>query len=211
VSETSPKAPALLFDALAEEYEDVRLEVQWDPFPHLDALLAQCGSPRGRKVLDVGCATGELAERLVAMGAQLVGVDVSVEMCAQAAERVPNTPFFPIDIEEGLPFDSHHFDLAIGLSFLEWVEHLEEALDELARVLRPGGWLLLSCETCAEGEPLSVDFLDGWRRYRITAEALERWAQAHLDSYSIVPIPGFLLDSGERSRYLRLIGRKGEL
>lgn len=90
-------------------------------------------------VLEVGCGRGELAERLVRAGFVVVAVDQSERMveltCARGVDGRAG------DVSE-LPFADEAFDVAIANFMLYHVPNLEDALAELARVLRPGGALV---------------------------------------------------------------------
>jgi SAM-dependent methyltransferase len=90
-----------------------------------------------RRVLEVGCGEGELAERIAAeLGGEVVAIDQSERMVALARER-------GVDARAGdvgqLPFADGEFDAALAAWMLYHVSDLDP---ELARVLRPGGRLV---------------------------------------------------------------------
>lgn len=104
----------------------------------------------GQAVLDVGCGTGlltQMAARGVAPSGTAVGIDASPEMIATAqrkASRVPNAAFQLSPIQQ-LPFEDNRFDVALS-SFM--MHHLppsegQKGLIEVARVLKPGGHLVI--------------------------------------------------------------------
>jgi malonyl-CoA O-methyltransferase len=102
-----------------------------------ELAAAMSPSPRGLRLLDAGCGTGR---RVAGSDAALaIGVDVSQEMlnagvapCAAAADIV------------ALPFADGEFDLVWCRLVLSYVAQLENAYQEFARVLRPGGQLFVS-------------------------------------------------------------------
>jgi SAM-dependent methyltransferase len=111
----------------------------------------------GKEVLDAGCGVGYglalLAER---DPARLVGVDVA----AEALERAGGAPaeLVQADLRE-LPLESDSFDVVVCFEVIEHVEGHERVLDELRRVLRPGGTLLISSpnrDVYAPGNPHHV-------------------------------------------------------
>ncbi|MGN9759982.1 class I SAM-dependent methyltransferase [Streptomyces sp. SD31] len=101
-------------------------------------------------VLDVGCGDGSAAAvaARVLDGHRIVGVDWSQDALRRAARRLPSVVRGQLS-DGGLPFASGSADAVL---FSEVVEHLVDpdgALDELRRVLRPGGHLMLSTPNLA--------------------------------------------------------------
>ena len=100
--------------------------------------------------LDAGCGSGYFARMLAEGGATVHGVDGASEMVeaaqavAQGHSVVERLVFQRIDTVENLPFDDASFDGVISLSVLEYVPDPERALAEMARVLRPGGQMVIS-------------------------------------------------------------------
>lgn len=93
------------------------------------------GGP-GRRVLDVGCRYGTLTSRYLA-GNDVVGIDVDRDALEKAAELGIETVW--ADAEEPLPFDDRSFDVVVAGELLEHVRDPEALVDEVHRVLRPGG------------------------------------------------------------------------
>ena len=102
------------------------------------------GLVAGRRVLDAGCGVGWGSELLRRAGAaSVVGVDISDAALADARSRAPECEFVPGDLQK-LPFPDAEFDVVVCMEALEHTEDTGGTLDELARVLRPGGVLLVS-------------------------------------------------------------------
>ncbi len=99
----------------------------------------------GRDVLDAGCGVGYGTAILAGGGAaSALGVDVSAHAIdAARAEAGAGARFEVADIER-LDVADDSFDLVTCFEVIEYVQHPEHALDELRRVLRPGGLLLIS-------------------------------------------------------------------
>jgi SAM-dependent methyltransferase len=102
------------------------------------ALRLIDGLPPGR-ALDAPCGTGLLATELRSRGFAVLGLDAD-----PAAARAAGISAVPGDLEEALPFPTASFDLALCLEGIEHVEAQAALLRELARVVRPGGTLILS-------------------------------------------------------------------
>lgn len=92
---------------------------------------------------DAACGTGRLTAGLVGRGFATVGVDASVEMLGRARVRVPSATFLAGDLA-ALPLADGAVDLVTTALALTHVPDLRPAYAELARVLRPGGSLVVS-------------------------------------------------------------------
>jgi|GEM_PF-2550912 len=205
------KSPQVLFDALAETYETMREVLNWSPFSHVEAAL-DLASVSGLRVLDVGCGTGEVARLLAAHGAEVVGIDISPEMCYLAAERSENIMFLTHDLSDPLPFPDGRFDILIALGCLEYLPAIAPVLDEFCRVLTQNGLFLGVFERCGEDCPggiqPQVEFLDDWVRYRQTEEEWHQILAARFEAVQWLRVPGFLLEeTGEMTQYCRAIAK----
>ena len=99
---------------------------------------------RGLRVLDAGCGVGWGGQILLDAGAcSVVGVDIAPEAVADAVRRVPAGRFTVGDLA-ALPVATASIDVVVCFEAIEHVEEPHRALDELARVLAPGGSLLVS-------------------------------------------------------------------
>jgi demethylmenaquinone methyltransferase/2-methoxy-6-polyprenyl-1,4-benzoquinol methylase/phosphoethanolamine N-methyltransferase len=102
----------------------------------------------GQRVLDVGCGTGTLALELGARGGEVFGVDASPEMIDVARRKAAKRHAaveFEVGLIERMPHDAASFDRVLCILVMH---HLDEDLQrrglrEIARVLKPGGRLLL--------------------------------------------------------------------
>jgi ubiquinone/menaquinone biosynthesis C-methylase UbiE len=95
---------------------------------------------RNQRVLEAGCGTGLVLERLRQFAPAAVGLDLSRGMLAQARART--LPVVQGDLLH-LPFPDQSFDLVCSFKVLAHVAAIEAAVHELARVTRPGGHLVL--------------------------------------------------------------------
>ena len=98
------------------------------------------------RVLDVGCGTGELLRRLAARypEAVLAGLDPVAEMLAVAADKLGGTQDLRIGYADALPWNSGSFDVVVSCNMFHYITHPVAALREMARVLRPGGTIVLT-------------------------------------------------------------------
>ena len=96
--------------------------------------------PRGI-LLDVGCYDGQFISRVV-NGDTVVGLDVAHAALRQAAER--GVRAVRGQVEAGLPFGSNSFATVVAAEVIEHVFDTQAVVEELTRVLAPGGWLALT-------------------------------------------------------------------
>jgi len=136
------------FDARAGGYEGGWLGRLHQQIADRTADLALTAAPAPRRILDVGCGTGYLLRQLDARcpdAVELTGVDPAPAMieaarAAAAGERLRRLA----GTAEDLPFPAGSFDLVVSTtSFDHWADQ-RAGLRECARVLAPGGWLVLT-------------------------------------------------------------------
>ncbi len=150
------------YDAEAAGYDD-------HPYPATShrsfvlRLLETC--PAGGMVLDAPCGTGQYFELVRTSGRQVVGIDQSAGMLANARARQIATRVEQIGLQE-MAFDAE-FDGAMTIDAMENVppEDWPLVLANLHRALRPGGHLYLTVEVVDDGE-IDAAFADstgkGW-------------------------------------------------
>ena len=97
----------------------------------------------GFLVLDLGCKRGGHMQALVGAGANAVGLEISREDLKNAV-RAPAARYLRADLESPLPFADHSFDAVLALDILEHLHARRQFLDEIARVIKPGGSVFLS-------------------------------------------------------------------
>jgi len=113
---------------------------------YLDEIVRRLPLREGDCVLDAGSGTGNLALRLRDTGIRTVGLDFSAVAQRIHREKDPGAQVLQASLEEPLPFRSGTFDGVACLSVLFALsqEGACRALREFRRVLRPGGWLVLT-------------------------------------------------------------------
>ncbi len=94
------------------------------------------------RVLDAACGTGAVTQQLLSRGHDVVGVDVSEGMLAQARQAAPEAHLLAGDITD-LPLPDDDVDHVVCSLALAHVDDLRPFFAEAARVMRPGGHLLL--------------------------------------------------------------------
>lgn len=92
----------------------------------------------GKKVLEIGCGTGEFTKRIAQTGADITAVDISPDLLEVARSSITNVRFHIQNVKK-FDFEDGSFDVVIGSSILHHL-NLNPALKEVYRVLtREGG------------------------------------------------------------------------
>jgi len=108
--------------------------------------LALIGEVQGQRVLDLGCGTGRYCVLLAQRGARVIGLDPSQGMLEQARRKIDPTCHFDLYhgtlAEAGFP--GEQFDLVVSALVVGHLPVLEPTVQECARVLRPGGRMVVS-------------------------------------------------------------------
>jgi len=109
-------------------------------------ILNLMGGFSGCRVLDAGCGDGALACAAASQGAEVTGIDVDPAMLAAARSRAAKAGIRATFSEgriEHLPFPAASFDVVVAVTVLCFVADAAGAVREMARVLRPGGRLVI--------------------------------------------------------------------
>ena len=145
----APRSDPTLFDRWSVGYDRPGLQ-RLAYRPVHDAVMARLERMAPAVVLDLGCGTGQLTRRLCGefVDATIVGADLSEGMLAEAASRLARiggaTPSLVRADADDLPFTDSSVDLVVCTESFHWYPDQARAADELARVLAPGGRVLIA-------------------------------------------------------------------
>jgi ubiquinone/menaquinone biosynthesis C-methylase UbiE len=111
--------------------------------------IGQLNLLSGSRVLEVGCGAGRLAMALVERGLHVQARDANEAMVEQARRNAAQLgSAHQLDVKVGnvysLAFADNSFDLIVAVGVFPWLDDAELAIQEMARVTRPGGYLLLT-------------------------------------------------------------------
>jgi trans-aconitate methyltransferase len=101
------------------------------------ALVDLLAPKAAERILDLGCGTGALTTEIAARGAEIMGVDASAAMVAQARKKFPALQFEVCDARK-LGFEGE-FDAVFSNAVLHWIPEAEQVIEGVARALMPGG------------------------------------------------------------------------
>jgi len=175
---------------MAKKYSGVaeRYDTKWSFY--VDATtretVARLDLEPTDRVLDVGCGTGVLLERLSAAnpGTQFAGVDAVPEMLAMAGQRLPSSIVLREGWAEQLPFAGEEFDVVVSCNMFHYIHEPFAALREMGRVLRPGGRIVIT------------DWCDDYLACRVCDLYLRLFNRAHFKAYGEKECAGLLQEAG---------------
>lgn len=158
-------------------------------------VLHQCAKDKnaklplkGKRVLDMGCGGGLMSEALAKLGADVVGVDASVETLTIAREHAQKSDL-NIDYREGtaesLAEGNEQFDIIVAFEIVEHVDNLPLFMKSLAKLLKPEGQMLL-----ATLNRTRRSFLLGV----VAAEYIMRWVPAGTHDWDRFVKPSEIVD-----------------
>lgn len=159
----------------------------------LSALSNLLGKRSYSRALDIGCGSGDFTlgfARCVRLD-QVFGVDVSEETVEEARSR--GVVAVCVDLnKDNLPFADNTFDLVLMAEVIEHLENVEHTMDEVARVVTPGGYLAITTPNLAAWhgrislflgyQPFTLDV--GFRHHYGSLMALSGKSAGHIRAFT---------------------------
>jgi len=164
-------------------------------------VLSLVDFPEAGTVLDVGCGTGWLTKQYAKLTqCQVIGIDFSEQSIAIASdeaikEGLSNIKFEVMDAE-GLEFDSDSFDRIVCSEVLEHLLQPEKALNEMHRVLKPTGQIVVTTP-------------NPWNWNSVYGSVVRRITKASREQIHDQPIAPLKLNKMVKNASMRIIKRKG--
>ena len=161
---------------------------------HLTRYWWSAGLAKGRRVLDAGCGMAYGSVLLADAGAaEVTGVDLAEDVIHAAQAEVGDRVRLRAADVHSLPFDDGAFDLVVCFEVIEHVDEQDEVLDELRRVLAPGGVLAISSPNRDAYVPGNPHHRHEYTTAELDAALSARWPEVRLHqqhTYAATSITG---------------------
>jgi SAM-dependent methyltransferase len=169
------------YDEWAEDYEDDVLSLGY-AIPAVAAGFVGRFVPLGGRVLDAGAGTGLFGSILSVLGYEdLVGIDISERMLEKAGQKNAYRRLHRMVMGEPLGFEDGSFSAAVSVGVFTTNHAPPKALDELVRVVEPGGWVIFSVREDVYRE-------EGFEEKQASLEKAGRWQRTTM-SEAFRPFP----------------------
>lgn len=144
------------FDRVADIYDRTRAFIPGTDERILQRIVAVTGASLQTRFLELGIGTGRIALPFVRHGYDYTGVDISQRMVEQLRAKLsaepPNLTLVQADITQ-LPFGDHSFDVVVLVHVLHLVPGWRTVIEEVRRVLKPDGYLVLGYDSRLPADP----------------------------------------------------------
>ena len=172
------------FDQVADSWDTLQESFFSDAV--LDAVLGAARPAEGHTAADLGAGTGFLTRGLVGRGVAVIAVDQSQAMLDALAAKLPPRSGVECRVgdAESLPLDDASVDQAVANMYLHHVERPPVAIREMARILKPGGRLVITDLDAHSHTFLQEEQQDRWLGF--LRDDVARWLQdAGLEEVSV--------------------------
>ncbi|HJW98578.1 MAG TPA: methyltransferase domain-containing protein [Terriglobales bacterium] len=155
----------------------------------------ELGSDAGERALDIGCGAGSFSVALAKRGFQVRAIDPVPDMLKQTSQLVRERGVeHRVAVESGdahdLIYPDNSFGLVLAIGVTPWLHSLPSALQEITRVLKPGGYVVISADNALRlNYWLDPRFCPGHATIRSGVGKLLRrlgcWREPHASTYSV--------------------------
>lgn len=170
------KSAAAYFSEVAEDWDRLR-GLHYPDAAIERAILEQIGSHQFERIIDMGTGTGRMLVLLASYTQEAEGLDMSHQMLTVARANLSRAGVNNAKVRQGdvtkTPFESNSADLVVVHQVLHYLEQPEEVITEAARILKPGGQLIV-----VDFAPHDLEFLretQGHYRLGISEDDMMQW------------------------------------
>jgi ubiquinone/menaquinone biosynthesis C-methylase UbiE len=163
------------FDSVSKQWDEMRRSFFSDALR--DKALAIAGVERGARAADIGAGTGFFTEALVSRGVSVIAVDQSEGMLQEMRRKFAGVEGieYRVGDAEHLPIPNEEVGHVLANMYLHHVERPGAAIAEMARILAPGGTLVITDLDEHEFEFLKTEQHDRWMGFK--REHVARWLE----------------------------------
>lgn len=161
------------FDEVAQSWDRMRKSFFSESVREKAYSLA--GVEKGKLAADIGAGTGFITEGLIKRGLKVIAVDQSPEMLREMRKKFPNSEALDLRLGEAecLPLENESVDYVFANMFLHHVEDPPSAIKEMARILKPGGILVITDLDRHDFDFLRIEQFDRWMGFE--REQVLKW------------------------------------
>ena len=161
------------FDKVANEWDTMRKVFFSETVREKAMAVAEVRS--GKLAADIGAGTGFVTEGLLQKGLRVIAVDQSKAMIHQMRNKFGDSPMIDYRIGEAgaIPIKDSGVDYVFANMFLHHVENPQLAINEMVRILKPGGSLVITDLDKHDFEFLKTEHKDRWMGFR--RSDVKRW------------------------------------
>ena len=148
-----------LFDFYAPKFEEHLVDILEYQTPRClqEMLLSEQEKKQFESILDIGCGTGLMGERLCAHTNHLIGVDISTKMLSIAKKKQCYQELLTADIFQFLADSTHAFDLIVASDVLVYIGDLQPIFASVCSRLTDNGYFLFSVEELFSDEGIRLN------------------------------------------------------
>lgn len=120
-------------------------------------ILNELGDIKGKSIFDGGCEAGYFSIKLLEKGANVTAIDIVEQALEKFKEKLKNTKYHPTIKNAALqdiPFAQNKFDVALATEVLEHAPGTQKCIQELIRVVKPGGKIIITFPNEKNRKPL---------------------------------------------------------
>lgn len=135
----------LFYDSIADNWDQIityKVETSKRIRIIFDDLLSEIDL-KDKKFLDAGCGLGFFSKRAFSKKAKVTGIDIGGRLIARCKKTIPGVNFMNGSVTR-MPFDDKSFDIVLSTEVIEHVEDPVDAIQELFRVVKPNGYIVLT-------------------------------------------------------------------
>ncbi|MBN3896864.1 MAG: methyltransferase domain-containing protein [Nostoc sp. NOS(2021)] len=145
-------------------------------------LLKLLNPQPGESILDLGCGTGQLTEKIAQAGAEVMGVDYASEMIEKARQNYPHIRF---DVADARNFQVDKLlDAVFSNAVLHWVKEADSAIASIHQSLKPGGRFVAEFGGKGNVKAIATALESALEAINIPAQTLNPWYFPSIGEYA---------------------------